>query len=122
MKSSHLVLATLPTADESERLLVTVSPEDAGKLMLVQQSWSDSIGWFTQKSMEIALEQVAELRNALGWSASAARQHQSRKSERSLSVAGGRTASDRRSTASAVSLRLVGAPLTAEAAGHAESA
>ncbi len=62
------VLTTLPSASETERLvLVLVQPTDAGsRVELRQQSFSKSIGWFTQSTVHLEPGQVAALRNALG--------------------------------------------------------
>ena len=62
------VLTTLPSATETERLLlVLVQPVDAGsRVELRQQSFSKSIGWFTQSTVHMEPGQVAALRSALG--------------------------------------------------------
>jgi hypothetical protein len=62
------VLTTLPSATETERLLlVLVQSADAGsRVELRQQSFSNSIGWFTQSTVHMEPGQVAALRNALG--------------------------------------------------------
>ena len=62
------VLTTLPSATETERLLlVLVQPADAGsRVELRQQSFSKSIGWFTQSTVHMEPGQVAALRSALG--------------------------------------------------------
>jgi hypothetical protein len=62
------VLTTLPASSETERLLlVLVQPIDAGsRVELRQQSFSKSIGWFTQSTVHLEPGQVAALRNALG--------------------------------------------------------
>ena len=62
------VLTTLPSATDTERLmLVLVQSADAGsRVELRQQSFSKSIGWFTQSTVRLEPGQVAALRNALG--------------------------------------------------------
>jgi hypothetical protein len=62
------VLTTLPSSSETERLvLVLVQAVDAGsRVELRQQSFSKSIGWFTQSTVHMEPGQVAALRNALG--------------------------------------------------------
>ncbi len=62
------VLTTLPASSETERLLlVLVQPADAtSRVELRQQSFSGSIGWFTQSTVQMEPGQVAALRNALG--------------------------------------------------------
>ena len=61
------VLTTLPSASETERLLlVLVQSADAGsRIELRQQSFSNSIGWFTQSTVHMEPGQVAALRSAL---------------------------------------------------------
>ncbi len=60
------VLAVLPGANERERLVLLMSGTPGAALELVQQSWSESTGWYTQTSLEMTGEQVALLRNSLG--------------------------------------------------------
>jgi hypothetical protein len=62
------VLTTLPSSSETERLLlVLVQPADVpSRVELRQQSFSKSIGWFTQSTVHLEPGQVAALRNALG--------------------------------------------------------
>jgi hypothetical protein len=62
------VLTTLPASNETERLLlVLVQPvEGASRVELRQQSFSGTIGWFTQSTVQMEPGQVAALRNALG--------------------------------------------------------
>jgi hypothetical protein len=62
------VLTTLPSSTETERLLlVLVQPaEAASRVELRQQSFSGTIGWFTQSTVHLEPGQVAALRNALG--------------------------------------------------------
>jgi hypothetical protein len=62
------VLTTLPASSETERLLVVlVQPEaSASRVELRQQSFSGTIGWFTQSTVQMEPGQVAALRNALG--------------------------------------------------------
>jgi len=62
------VLTTLPSSSECERLLlVLVQPADsASRVELRQQSFSGTIGWFTQSTVQMEPGQVSALRNALG--------------------------------------------------------
>ena len=62
------VLTTLPSSTDTERLLlVLVQSADAGsRVELRQQSFSKSIGWFTQSTVHMEPGQVAALRSALG--------------------------------------------------------
>jgi len=62
------VLTSLPSVSETERLLLLlVQSADAGsRIELRQQSFSNSIGWFTQSTVHMEPGQVAALRSALG--------------------------------------------------------
>lgn len=60
------VLAVLPGANERERLVLLMSATPGAAVELVQQSWSESTGWYTQTSLEMTGDQVALLRNSLG--------------------------------------------------------
>jgi hypothetical protein len=62
------VLTTLPSSSETERLLLVLvqSAEATSRIELRQQSFSRSIGWFTQSTVHLEPSQVAALRNALG--------------------------------------------------------
>jgi hypothetical protein len=61
------VLSAVP-ASENDRLLVVLvqSAEFGSHMELRQQSYSPSIGWFTQSTVTLESCQVAALRNALG--------------------------------------------------------
>ena len=67
-KPVETVLTTLPSATDTERLLlILVQPaEAASRVELRQQSFSGSIGWFTQSTVQMEPGQVAALRNAMG--------------------------------------------------------
>ena len=71
--SNELVLAVLPGATQRERLLMVMSATPGAALALVQQSWSETTGWFNQTSIELAPEQVAQLRASLGRGGAASR-------------------------------------------------
>lgn len=62
------VLTSIPASTEHERLLVVLvqSPDHGSRIELRQQSFSQSIGWFTQSTIPMEPGQVAGLRNALG--------------------------------------------------------
>jgi hypothetical protein len=62
------VLSSLPSSSETERLLlVLVQSADSGsRIELRQQSFSKSIGWFTQSTVHLEPGQVAALRSSLG--------------------------------------------------------
>jgi hypothetical protein len=68
---STCVLATLGSdcADERIQVVLERRGEGASIVSLVQQSWSESLGWYTQQAMELTTEQVGQLRAALGLSA-----------------------------------------------------
>jgi hypothetical protein len=67
MDSAHL-LATLDSDHADERIQVVLNrrPDGASTVSLVQQSWAESLGWYTQKAMDLSPEQVRQLRSALG--------------------------------------------------------
>jgi hypothetical protein len=66
------VLTTLPASSETERLLLVLvqSADAASRVEIRQQSFSKTIGWFTQSTVHLEPGQVAALRNALGLSGS----------------------------------------------------
>ena len=67
-------LAAVAGSTESSRLLLVLLQSPTGsRVELREQSWADGVGWYTQSSVRIETEQVAELRNALGLSGPAAR-------------------------------------------------
>jgi hypothetical protein len=65
---SECLLATLPSDHADERIQVVLSrAADGGStISLVQQSWAESLGWYTQQVMNLSPDQVGELRLALG--------------------------------------------------------
>ena len=72
--NSPVVIATIDGSTSSERLqIVMLSGEHGTRLELRQQSWAESLGWYTQSSVLVDPEQVAELRNALGMGGKSAR-------------------------------------------------
>jgi hypothetical protein len=66
--SVETVLSSLPAASDTERLLLVLihSADTGSRIELRQQSFSKSIGWFTQSTVQLEPGQVAALRNALG--------------------------------------------------------
>lgn len=72
---SPIVLATIPGSCTTERLqLVLLQQSEGGsRIELRQQSYAEALGWYTQSSVAIEPEQVAELRNALGIGGASAR-------------------------------------------------
>src|SRR5438128_1549470 len=65
---STCLLATLDSHHPDERIQVVLNRAADGdsSISLVQQSWSESLGWYTQKAMELSPDQVRQLRSALG--------------------------------------------------------
>lgn len=68
MNLAHdVVLSTIAGATDKERLLVVLCTRSGeSRLELRQQSFGDGIGWFTQSTVALEPNQVAELRTALG--------------------------------------------------------
>jgi hypothetical protein len=61
------VLATLPAFSDDERIQVILSHGDEGSVVsLVQQSWAEGVGWFTQNALRLSPQQVQQLRWTLG--------------------------------------------------------
>ncbi|MCY2975603.1 MAG: hypothetical protein NTW52_13165 [Planctomycetota bacterium] len=62
------VISTIEGSDKTQRLvLCRVSCDVEGQCVELQrQSWSDSVGWFTQSRVRIAKEEINFLRSALG--------------------------------------------------------
>src|SRR5205823_5508295 len=60
--------ATLDASHADERIQVVLNrgPGGGSTVSLVQQSWSESLGWYTQKAIDLSPEQVRQLRSALG--------------------------------------------------------
>jgi hypothetical protein len=68
---SECLLATLSSDHADERIQVVLgrAPDGGSTISLVQQSWAESLGWYTQQVMTLSPDQVGELRLALGSSA-----------------------------------------------------
>jgi hypothetical protein len=71
--SPETVLGVLPAASDKERVLLVLVHQasdsvgsHSSRMELRQQSFGVGIGWFTQSSVQLEPEQVADLRNALG--------------------------------------------------------
>lgn len=73
--TTETVLSTLPSSHETERLLVVLvqTPGEGSRMELRQQSYSKSLGWFTQSSIHLEPSQVAGLKNSLGTPSAASR-------------------------------------------------
>lgn len=67
------VLAVIPGATDRDRLLLVMSAAPGASLSLVQQSWSESTGWYNQTSIALTPDQVAQLRMSLGRGGAAGR-------------------------------------------------
>lgn len=74
MSHAATILATIPGADERERLLVTACAD--GSLALVQESFADGVGWFAQKTLALMPEQARQLRAVFGWAGAAVQPRQ----------------------------------------------
>lgn len=69
MKSqpTEVMLAEIPGSSENERLAVVHRHDATGsRIELRQQTWGEGIGWFTQTTLPLAPQQLADLRAALG--------------------------------------------------------
>jgi hypothetical protein len=66
--ASEVVLATLPAACQDERLQVVLVRQSDGSsvISLLQQSWAEGVGWFTQHALQLGPDQVRQLRSVLG--------------------------------------------------------
>ncbi len=68
------VLSTLSGDSENDRILLVLCQRVSGtQLELRQQSWADGVGWFTQSSVTLEPQQVAQLRAALGFAGGGSR-------------------------------------------------
>jgi hypothetical protein len=64
---SETLLTAIPSSDVERLLIVLVQGNDGkSRMELRQQSFSKSVGWFTQSTVHLEPGQVAALRNALG--------------------------------------------------------
>ena len=68
MQKNECLLATLPSSDPGDRLLVVLVHTKAGKSQVVlrQQSWAEGIGWYDQKSLALDPHQLRQLKAVLG--------------------------------------------------------
>lgn len=67
MSANETLVTTIPSSDVERLAVMLVSSADGSSRMeLRQQSFSTSIGWFTQGTVHLEPAQVAALRNALG--------------------------------------------------------
>jgi hypothetical protein len=65
--SVETVLSSLPASSDTERLLLVLvqSPDAGNRVELRQQSFSKSIGWFTQSTVQLEPGQVAASKRAV---------------------------------------------------------
>jgi hypothetical protein len=63
---NECVLAVLPGRHDKERIQVVLLSGRTNGLALRQQTYGDGLGWFTQKSLDMAPHQLAALKTALG--------------------------------------------------------
>lgn len=63
-----VILATIDGSCETERLVLSLVPceQEGHCLELQRQSWSESLGWFTQSRVRVARDEIHGLRSALG--------------------------------------------------------
>ena len=65
--ASETLLTAIPSSDVERLIVVLVkSAEGQSRMELRQQSFSHSVGWFTQSTVQLDPGQVAALRNSLG--------------------------------------------------------
>lgn len=77
--ASETILGVLPAASDKERVLLvlvqttdSIGRSEGSRMELRQQSFGEGIGWFTQSTVQLEPGQVADLRNTLGMTTSAA--------------------------------------------------
>ena len=63
-----VILATIDGTSDTERLILSLVPceFDGQCLELHRETWSESLGWFTQSRIRVAKEEINGLRSALG--------------------------------------------------------
>ncbi len=68
MQKSECLLVTIPGSNARDRLLVVLVHTRAGESQVVlrQQSWAEGIGWYDQKSLGLAPQQLRQLKAVLG--------------------------------------------------------
>jgi len=72
MLPTDTILTTIPATEVSRLVVVLVQQGSSSHLELRQQSWGgDGVEWFTQNSIQIESDQVAQLRATLGTGSSA---------------------------------------------------
>lgn len=68
MPATEIVLSTLPSSHAGERVVVVLcqAANQPTRVELRQQSWGEGVGWFTQSTVPLDPDQVAQLRATLG--------------------------------------------------------
>jgi hypothetical protein len=69
--ATEIILSTLPASSETDRLLLVLLQRagEPSRMELRQQSFGESVGWFTQSTVVLEPDQVSQLRSALGMTA-----------------------------------------------------
>lgn len=74
---TETILNVIPGSAPDERLLIVLRSDGGPNICeLRQQSWGEGVGWYTQSNIQIGLDQVGPLRQALGTSACLSAQQQ----------------------------------------------
>jgi len=62
------ILNTIDDGNSGERVVVALSsaPGDRSRLMLIQQSYSESVGWYNQNTIDLNPQQADQLQQVLG--------------------------------------------------------
>lgn len=73
--NTEYFIASLPGSSDNERLAVVLvhTPNGPSKFSLRQQCWTEGIGWYDQKSLDLAADQFRQLQTILGGTARPAR-------------------------------------------------
>jgi hypothetical protein len=78
------VISSIPGVSDRERILIVLCQGASceSHLEMRQQSWSAGIGWFTQNTIQLATEQVDELRYGLAAAAQSANHAERRQTKK----------------------------------------
>jgi hypothetical protein len=68
VRKNECLLATLPSSNAEERVVVVLVHSHTGetRAVLRQQNWAAGIGWYDQKSLALDPSQLRQLKAALG--------------------------------------------------------
>lgn len=65
-----MIIATISGSCETERLVLALANDgeegSSQGIELQRQTWSESLGWFTQSRVRVAKDEICGLRSALG--------------------------------------------------------